>query len=229
MEKQKKTIGVLERALIILQCFSETNKELYLKDFVQITGFDRATISRALNVFQEFGFIRRAKEGFYTLGISANHIGYLYRETHNNNAAIQYILQNIVEKVNESAAFYIIDGQERVCIYANNANRTIQHRFKIGQKIKLSEGGSAGHVLRTFTNQDTALKEDILKNGYAITSSEREVDQISISVPLFDVNRSFIGVIVVAGIKSRFSKESRQKIIKTICEEIINGGFTYKA
>lgn len=220
--------GALEKGLIVLQSFAQhsAKSRLELRDIAEITSLNKATVLRVLATLQSYGFIIRHSDQSYSVGAMANALGYRYRELFQTNILIEIAVQHINEQLNESVAFYVRDNLDRLCIYAKNSKRTIQHQFRIGKRIPLSSGGSAGHIIESYDNRITGKDmEKIRTEGYCITIEEREKEQSSISVPVFDGDGSFNGVIVVAGLKSRFDeKYMKEKILPVIHSNMQKAG-----
>ncbi len=221
----EKPVGVLERGLILLQCFSQDRTNIRLKEFAAITSFNKATILRALNVLQDYNFIVQNADGSYSPSFELERLGILYRQNYPSMVRIQDILDIISHDIKESAAFYIPEGNMRICVATSNAQRSIQHNFYVGKQIPIAEGGSASHIIAHFTDPKAKANTDISKNGYAFTISERESEQASISIGLFNLKREFLGAIVVAGLYTRFNDACCNRIINTAKKAIENKGF----
>ena len=65
MKSNKNTIGVeaVNKALEILNCFTEKNEALTVTKIAQITGEHKSRISRISKSLENFGYIRKIKSG----------------------------------------------------------------------------------------------------------------------------------------------------------------------
>ncbi|WP_198517306.1 IclR family transcriptional regulator [Vibrio sp. HA2012] len=229
MTTEKSTIGALEKGLLVLNCFTSSQLKLELKDIAESTELNKSTILRILAVMQDYHYIVRNDDGTYSVGILPSRLGARYNALFESSEQIEAVVRRISESINESVAYYVDEGDDRLCIYARNSNRVIQHRFLIGDRIPLSEGGSASHILRYYLGKKTTKAEDIRQKGYCVTAGERESEQTSISVPVFGTNGKLEGAIVVAGVISRLSEERMADIYQLICAEMIRGGLHTQA
>jgi len=224
MINEKGTIGALEKGLLVLNCFTSRRLKLELKDIAERTKLNKSTILRILATMQEYHYIVRNDDGTYSVGLIPSRLGARYNALFESSELIETVVQRISATINESVAYYIVQGDDRLCIYARNSNRVIQHRFLIGDRIPLSEGGSASHVLRYYFGLKTTRAQDISQHGYCVTVGERESEQTSISVPVFGTGGKPEGAIVVAGVISRLSEERMVDIYHLISAEMVRGG-----
>ena len=72
MKLNKNTVGVeaVNKALEILNCFTEKNEALTVTKIAQITGDHKSRISRISKSLENFGYIRKIKSGEFKIGHS---------------------------------------------------------------------------------------------------------------------------------------------------------------
>ncbi len=218
------TIGALEKGLLVLECFSAAPLKMELRDIAEQTGLNKSTILRILSILQEYHYVLRNDDGTYSVGVAPSRLGARYNALFESSDLVETVVRRVSESINESVAYYVVEGNDRLCIYARNSNRVIQHRFLVGNRIPLSQGGSASHILRFYSDKETERADFIAEHGYCITSQERESEQASLSVPVFSANGKLEGTIVVAGLISRLSVARLTEIYDLVCKEMIRGG-----
>jgi DNA-binding IclR family transcriptional regulator len=216
---------VLARGLIVLECFSEDRLRLQLRELAAMTGLDKATLLRLLATFIEFGYVRKCEDGRYSPGPSLLRLGALYRATFDLGARIQPVLRRIMEQTGESVAFYIRNGDQRVCLYRENVRRDVRYVFEIGTRIPLVEGGSASHILRAYTDGSSPRTEEVLAKGYAITRAERSPELTSVAIPVFDRDGVLLGAISITGLLARQTEEEQVKAAGIAAKELESQGF----
>lgn len=231
MTENNPTTGALEKGLIVLQCLAQNTSRKYkfeLKDIAQATALNKATLLRILATLQQYGFVIKHEDHSYSVGAMANVLGCRYRDIFQTNELIETAVRRISQQLNESVAFYVQDGSDRLCIYAKNSSRTIVHQFRVGQKIPLTDGGSAGHIINSYTHPSpNDFEQQLKQQGYCISIEEREKEQSSISVPVFDIEGKFHGSLIVAGLKSRMNQiYMRETIYPIIHEQMQQAGVT---
>jgi DNA-binding IclR family transcriptional regulator len=199
--------GVLARALLVLSCFTEAHPRLHLREFAALSGLDKATLLRMLNTFAAHGFVRRGEDGRYTPGPAALRLAALYEATTDFPARMMPVLKAVTERTGESAAFYERDGEYRVCVGRVNAPRALRHQVEMGERLPLSAGGAAAHVLLAHTGGETPHAAVVLAQGYLSTAGQRDPGLSSVALPVFEEDGRFIGALVVSGPISRQTQE----------------------
>ncbi|MBU1361676.1 MAG: IclR family transcriptional regulator [Gammaproteobacteria bacterium] len=217
--------GVLERGLSILECFSEDRLRLQLRELAECTGLDKATLLRLLGVLVRARMVHRFDNGSYAPGPALLHMGMLYRRTFDVGSRLQPALLEVMRQTGETVAFYVRDGDERVCLYRENSSNEVRHHVEVGTRLKLSAGGSSSHVLRYFTGGSTPQADAIARDGFAITREERVPQIASVAVPVFDSDGVFQGALVVIGIAPRQSASAQRKAVQVARQALAKQGF----
>ncbi len=221
----KPPVAVLARGLTILECFSEEHLHLELRELAQMTGLDKATLLRLLGTFIEYGYVQRRVDGKYAPGHNLLRLGALYRSTFDLEQRLQPILRTIMQETHESVAFYVREGEMRVCLYRENVSRDVRYVFEVGTRVPLVDGGSASHVLRAFTDGTSPRTEEVLKNGYAITRAERSPELASISVPVSEPHGRLLGAIQITSILNRQTEEQQIAAADIALRTLAENGF----
>lgn len=218
--------GVLERGISVLECFSEERLRLQLRELAQLTGLDKATLLRLLGVLARARMVHRFEDGSYSPGPALLHMGMLYRRTFDVGSRLQPVLREVMLQTGETVAFYVRDGDERVCLYRENSANEVRHHVEVGTRVKLSAGGSSAHVLTVFSGGTTAHAEDVLRDGYAMTREERVAQMASVALPVFEADGSFLGAIVVIGLAPRLSPAALRRAVQVARQQLAQQGFT---
>ncbi len=218
--------GVLERGITILELFSEERLRLPLRDIAESTGLDKATALRLLGVLVRARLVHRFENGAYAPGPALLRMGMLYRRTFDMGARLQPALQEVMRQTGETVAFFVRDGDERVCLYRENSDNEVRHHVEVGARLALAAGGSSSHVLRYFSGGATPLASDIARDGYAITREERVPGVASVAVPVFDSDGRFLGAMVVIGLASRHGVDAQRMAVDSARHALGLQGFS---
>ena len=218
--------GVLERGLVILECFSREQPRLHLREFADHTGLDKATLLRLLGAFLRGGWVQRFEDGRYAPGPAALRLSGIYLSTFNLADRLQPVLGRVMQLTGETVAFYIRSGSERVCLYRDNTPRGVAHHVEVGNRIALSAGGSSAHVLLAYTGDNSPTSRRVRAQGWWMTRNERLPDLASIAVPVFEGDGHFLGALVVIGPSSRQTEASQRKAMKAAVSELAAQGFS---
>ena len=215
-------VDALERALDILETFNDDKNALTLKELAEETGLYKSRILRLTASFIDRGYMRRDTDGRYYLGPTLWRLGSVYRRGFDLGDHIRPILSHIVAEINESAAFYVRDGDMRVCLFRHESTHAIRHHVDEGQRLPLNKG-VAGRVLLAFEGELGEPYEQIRKDQYMNALGERDRDTASIAVPVFGNNDMLLGALSIAGLNSRFSEPERKhavEVLKTARREL---------
>jgi len=209
MKSNKNTIGVeaVNKALEILNCFTEKNETLTVTKIAEITGDHKSRISRISKSLENFGYLRKIKSGKFKIGHSIPRLYEIYESSFNLKNSIKAELDHISSKSKETASFFVRQNDVRVCIQSSSPNKSIRLQEEIGGKKPLNKG-SSGHILSAYNNLEIKDKDKVLKNGYAMTFGERDPEMASVSVPIFKKKNELLGALTVAGHISNFNKKN---------------------
>lgn len=217
--------GVLERALMVLSCFSSEQPRLHLREIAACTGLDKATLLRVLGIFIANHYVQKLDDGRYAIGAAVLRLSPLYTAVSDQSARIATVLRHIVEQTDESASFYARSGAERICIARVNAKRGVRSQVEVGHGVALSKGGAAAHILLAYTGGKSPRTREVLEQGYITTIAERDPDLASISLPVFEADGTFAGALVVASPISRQSAEAWAKAREIATAELRAQGY----
>ena len=209
MNSNKNVIGVdaVNKALEILNCFTEKNESLSITKIANITGDHKSRISRISKSLENFGYIRKIRNGEFKIGHSISRLYEIYDSSFNLKNSIKSELDLISGKTNETASFFVKQKESRVCIQTSEPKKIIKHSIQIGAKKPLNKG-SSGHILSAYHDLLIENKETILKQGYSMSFGERDREIASISVPIFRTKKQFLGALTVTGHISNFNKKN---------------------
>ncbi|WP_153367009.1 IclR family transcriptional regulator domain-containing protein [Agrobacterium rosae] len=102
--------------------------------------------------------------------------------------------------IHQVKAFYIRTEGNHLCVVRSRVNRNHSCFVDVGVSVSLSHGGSAASVLQAYSEPDNPLFQDVRENGYSITRGERLRHYASISIPLFDADRTFLGALTISAL-----------------------------
>ena len=217
MKSNKNVIGVdaVNKALEILNCFTEKNESLSITKIANITGDHKSRISRISKSLENFGYIRKIRNGEFKIGYSISRLYEIYDSSFNLKNSIKSELDFISGKTNETASFFVKQKESRVCIQTSEPKKIIKHSIQIGAKKPLNKG-SSGHILSAYYDLQIENKETILKQGYSMSFGERDREIASISVPIFRTKKQFLGALTVTGHISKSNKKNCINILNIL-------------
>jgi DNA-binding IclR family transcriptional regulator len=215
-EEQK--VEAVERGLTILNAFSDGKTHLSLADLANRTGLYRSTILRLSASLERFGYLHRDEDGLFRLGPTLWRLGVLYQNAFNLADYVRPSLRELVDDTGETAAFYIREGNKRICLYRQHSARLIRHHLEEGAELPLDRGASA-RVLMAYTDGTGDIYDRVRSDGFYVSMGERDPETAAIAAPVFGQERHFVGAIGVTGPKSRFGDQIRERIATLLVEK----------
>ena len=199
-------VEAVERALDLLDAFSDEHSVLSLKELAEATGFYKSTILRLTSSLIRYQYLIRQENGAFRIGPALLKLGEVYRSHFDASEVVRPVLREMCREVNESVAFYIRHENTRICLYRVNANRAIRHEIKEGAQLPLDRGAS-GRVLLAFAGQDDATSALIREQGWYMSHGERDPDVAALSVPVLSTKQVLLGALSISGLRSRFTDD----------------------
>ncbi len=223
IDKQAGGVAAVDRALSILDAFTEADHSLSLAELARRTGLYKSTILRLITSMQRSGYMSRLDGGEYSLGPALLRLGELYQASFNLEEIVLPSLRQLVHETGESAAYYVRDGDERVCLYrvASTTHRVL-HYVTPGTRFAL-ETGASGCVLRAFAAPASADAdcEEARRNLVAVSAQDRRAETVALAAPVFDARSkgSAAGSLSLAGPATRFTPEALSSMKTAVRDE----------
>ncbi|MCV6600149.1 MAG: IclR family transcriptional regulator [Cohaesibacter sp.] len=216
MQNETKTkvqkVEAVERALSILDVFSDGQVSLSLSELAQATGLYKSTILRLCASLERFDYMRKDEEGRYHLGPGLWRLGSLYRQNFAAGDQIRPELRYLTRVTGETSSFFVREGDQRLCLYRENSKKEVRHHLEEGLKLPLNNGGT-GRILLAFDGARGSLYDDIRIDGYYVSLGERDPDLFSVAMPVFNARGALAGAFSVSGLLSRYNQTVRDDIL----------------
>lgn len=215
-------LGVLDRGLHILECFSLERPRLQLRDIAAVSGLDKATASRALKSLEKYGFLDRSDDGFYSPGAAPLRLAAIFRATSNLVTRLERPIEAIAQKSGHAAALFIRSGDQRVCLIRDRQRRDFRYFVEVGASVPIREGGAAAHILAAYTDfeLDAAKAAQAREDGFYISRGERNEHLISAALPVFEADGEFVGAVATTSLRSSVKEEDITRCIEIVRQEI---------
>lgn len=211
-------IQVLDRAVFLLNVIAKEPRNL--AELCEITGLPRATAHRIAVALEKHRLIERLSDSQWTAGPALAELA-PDTSTHLEEAA-EHILPRLVQSTGESVQLYRRSGMERVCIAIAEPASGLRDTVPVGTRMTLA-AGSAAKILVGFGSP--ALQKEVLPTaaytaeeltqvvaeGMAESSAERDPSLASVSVPILDANNIAIAALSISGPVARMGDSPAEK------------------
>ncbi|HYD60601.1 MAG TPA: IclR family transcriptional regulator [Noviherbaspirillum sp.] len=198
-------VAAVDRALSILDVFTENDAALTLTEISKRTGLYKSTALRLTESLEKFGYLRRDEEGYYKIGAKPLFLGTLYQRQFKTSDVVPPALRHLVEELHEGASFFIRDNDHRVCLHRVDARRAVRDAISEGDRLPIDVGAS-GHVLLAFNGQPGERYDRIRKDMYSASFGERDPETAAVSCPVFGLHQKLAGALTVSGPRYRIEE-----------------------
>jgi len=206
--------AAVDRALSLLTAFQFGEKSLGLPELAERTRQHKSTVLRLLASLQHAQLILRHEDGRYRLGPGVARLHALYSSSFSMEPVVMPELRALVKATGESAAFHVIEGDARLCLYRVESPNPVRDHINAGELLPLARG-SGGHVLQAYSGAQGALYEQIRRDGVLVLSGDRVPQLAGISAPVFDAARRLAGAVTLTMPSERLDPEFRHCVVAT--------------
>lgn len=227
-KESNKLIESVDKALCLLECFSDSESELSLKDLSEKTGLNKSRILRLAGTLASHGFLVRRKGSLYSLGPQILMLGKIYERSNTLMSLARPIMKDLVLLTGESVKLFVVEDKKRICLARELGPSRLHYAIKEGEVLPLA-AGAGGKVLLAYGSPE--LREEVLSQGlervtpativkrdqfadelntvrlqgYAISVGELVYEVGGVAAPIFDHDQKVVAALVVAGPIQRFS------------------------
>jgi DNA-binding IclR family transcriptional regulator len=191
-------VAAVNRAFMILECFSDSESMLSLAAISKKTGLYKSTILRLLQSLEVYGYIVRLASGAYVVGAAPVRLASIASKAMHPAEKIMPILRDLVHTTGVSASFYVHSGNMRLCAYRVDSSRSIRDNVKVGQMLPLNRG-AGGRVLVEFgkleSENDIRARLPLMR----VTHGERDSETAAMASPVFGPDRHLEGALSLSG------------------------------
>ncbi|TDM08575.1 MAG: IclR family transcriptional regulator [Ideonella sp. MAG2] len=188
-------VAAVDRALSLLKAFEQGEPELSLATLAQRTGLYKSTALRLIASLEHAGLLAKSPQG-YRLGATVARLHQHYTASFSLEAQVMPVLQALVARTQESAAFHVRQGDQRLCLYRVDSPHPLRDHVRAGDLLPLDKG-AGGRVLLAFSGQRGKLYAAIRQAGFVTLHGDRSEGLTGISAPVFGANGELQGALTL--------------------------------
>lgn len=230
---------VLGKITEILNAFTLRRPSLTLRDIQQATGIPSSTVQRLVTNLVAHGFLDRVDDRF-RIGVKMAYWAAAAAKELDVLAVVNPVLKDLRDATGETACFFRVEGEHRVCIAVADTHHALRRDMPVGRIAPLSVGASGrvllawnpdlaeqvlGHDLPQLTDSTVTNRDELRRlikqtaaDGYAITAGERVDSASGIAAPVFDSAADLVGAVVVQGPTLRMPYEKCVEWVDVVVE-----------
>ena len=200
-------VATIDRALSILAAFGAEDPSPNLVRIDAVTRITPSTLLRMLASFEHAHLIVRLPNGHYALGPEVERLHRAYSSSFSLEKLVVPVLQELSTLTQESAAYFVPQGDQRLCMFRVDAPRAVRAHINAGDLLPLDRG-AAGKVLMAFgcdpAYAGTPAAARIRKDLCAALKGDRVREVAGISAPVFGHDETIAGAIALIMPSERF-------------------------
>ncbi len=204
------SVTAVKRALAILDAFKPGEVELTLGELARRTHLHKTTVLRIARTLGVARYLVQLSTGSWRLGPTAGWLGTRYHRGFDESVVIEPVLRELARRTRESAAFYVREGNSRICVVRVDGPQPTRYHARLGEVLPL-EKGAAGRVLLAYSGEPGEPYESVRRAGCHTTFGERDPAVGSVAAPVFGRNHVLVGVVAVTGPIARFTAAAAAK------------------
>lgn len=230
-----------DRALTILEMFSDTRPSVSAVDVADKLSVARSTAYRYLESLVSRGYLEESPGGGFRLGIMVLKLAKVARSGFGLSEVALPKMRALSSTFGQTVVLTRRAGTSVVCLERElPAGQLLRISYERGSQLPLTAGASALVLLawleesearellsstdrprfteRTLTQVDDLMArlQLIRAEGYSITHGEVDPDALGIACPLFDHRQQVVAGLSIVGLGSRIDEEERGRIIAAL-------------
>jgi DNA-binding IclR family transcriptional regulator len=211
----RRGVTAVDRAFSIIESFRAGEESLSLRSLAARTGLNKATIIRLIASLEKAGCMNRLSHGAYALGPALLRYGSLYQSSFHLADHLMPVLRGLVRQTGETAAFFVRDGDMRICLHRIESNSALRLHLKEGERHPLLPGGT-GRVLLAFSHEDGPAFDQIRKDYFVLNIGEREPEISSVAAPVLRAGSDLVGTVSLTGPTGKFTDGQADSFVRAL-------------
>ncbi|WP_212743159.1 IclR family transcriptional regulator [Microbacterium sp. 2FI] len=230
-----------DRALNVLQMFTEERPELSAIDVAESLGVARSTAYRYLQTLVQSGFLAESGRGSFRLGLYVLELARIARKGFGLTELCVPVMRELAEQFHQTVLLTKLMGNAVVCLEREEAREQyVRLSYERGSVLDINAGASALVLLSAMEDDQargllasTPLKQftpntltdaerivarlaQIRSDGFAISSGEVDPTAMGVAAPIRRENGEVIAAISVVLIRSLVSESQIDSIVEAL-------------
>jgi DNA-binding IclR family transcriptional regulator len=218
----------LSRFVAIIDCLTVERPSASLAEVAEGAGLDKSTALRLLGALCDHGLVvRDPATKRYSLGHTVIEWGERALRSADVRVVAEPALRRLHVATQETVALWVLQGDQRVCIFSLDSPNRVRHVLPVGFQLRLTQS-AGGWVTLAFLPEDQALaiieadadmdprlREQLLddlprfrRQGFAVGVRALSEHAWSVAVPVFNAAGSPFATMVITGPDGRLAEET---------------------
>lgn len=235
-------VQAIDRAVMVLDCFTEQKPELKLSEITEMLDINKSTLHGIIATLKYHGLMAQDENTQqYRLGLKHIEYGQRVQNSIDISSIARPIIQRVCDELEETVHIGTLDRDEVVYIEKNESQQSMRIFTTIGSR-KPAHATGVGKAMLAYLDQEdlnkvikdemigftpnTIINKELLKielagirdRGFAYDNEENILGLSCVAAPIFDYTGNVKYGISVSGPTMRMSDEKMEKAISAITE-----------
>lgn len=208
MVKKRETQSSIEKALNLIEILKEKER-LGVTDLSRLLGLNKNNVFRLLATLQVEGIIEQDEETEeYKLGTKVLYLEYAYLQGRNFLKKSKPYLRQLRRELNETVYISILDKDDIIYIYSEEANRSVLVHSRIAKRFKAKDTAPGRALLKAKKGK----KQEIIE--YDFQGLELEVSEVATVIYEDKIPKAAISVVApISRLNPSTVLEVKEKIL----------------
>lgn len=189
-------VAAVDRALSLLDAFSLDAPVLTLADIAQHTQLHKSTVLRMLASLEHGHLVLRRDDGRYVLGAGIERLHRIHTKSFSTESVVMPVLRHLVELTQESAAFHVPQGDQRLCLHRVDSPRPVRDHLAVGALLPLDRG-AGGRVLSAWLDMNNPISQRIRSEFVVTLVGDRLPELAGVASPVFGASGELVGALTL--------------------------------
>jgi DNA-binding IclR family transcriptional regulator len=206
----------VSKALALLEAFTPARPWWTISELAAAVGIPASTVTRLVSALEGGGVLRRVEGGYrYTIGPRVLTWASVAKESTGLYALAHPLLESLRNQTGETAALYLRQGPNRVCLDVIQSPQQVHRALPLGEVAPLSVGAAGRSIAAYLPPEERrslgfpgdelhALRQVLTFGGVVCSVRDRLKDAWAIAAPIHEADGSVSAALVVTGPISRF-------------------------
>ena len=206
-------VATLDRALAVLAVFSGELPNPTLADIAGRTRIHKSTVLRMMSSLEHAHLVAKLPDGRYALGPEIARLHLVYANSFSLEPLVMPVLRGLVQQTQESAAYYIREGNKRLCLHRVDSPRPVRDHIRVGDLLPL-EHGAGGRVMLAYEGAPGEIYARIRREQVAVLAGDRVAEVAGVAAPVFSAGGRLVGALTLTMPAERLDPAFAQPVLQ---------------
>lgn len=242
MAEQEVKVQSINKAVQILEIMAGKKCPMALGEIAELSGFPKSTLHGLVSSLRELGLVEQSPlDGKYSLGLHLFELGCAVTETWDVTSIAKPYLQNIAQRIGETAFIAVRDRDDTLILDQAEANNPLRVAVSSGTRMPL-HATSQGKLFLAYHEEPllrhavknglfaftphTLITEEALRTecvhvreqGAAVEDGEYRIGLRAVSAPVFEASGEMTYALGVVGMFRRIQSDEFQNAVQLVTE-----------